>query len=77
MSRNLLHKSKLDEFKSWLDSQEIPQRPARGQFEVLQVQVKAPQWFSLWDRIKATEHYTVDIRLEPTVCRFIRESRGD
>ena len=77
MSRNLLHKSKLDEFKSWLDSQEIPQRPARGQFEVLQVQVKAPQWFCLWDRIKATEHYTVDIRLEPTVRRFIRESRGD
>lgn len=77
MSRNLLHKSKLDEFKSWLNSQDIPQREPRGQFEVLQVQIKAPQWFCLWERLDAKEHYTVDRRLEPTVHRFIRESRGE
>ena len=76
MSRNLLHKSRLELFKLWLDSQDIESRPGRGDFQVLQVQARPPQWFCVFDRIEAPEHYTVDRRLEPLVSRFIREKRG-
>ena len=76
MSRNLLHKSTLPEFVAWLDAQGIPHRPRRGVgFEVLQVQVTPPQWFCVFDRLDAPEHYTVDYRLEPTVRRFIRSRK--
>lgn len=76
MSRNLLHKSKLAEFKVWLYDQGIEQRPPRGDYDVLQVQVKAKEWFCIFDRNDAQEHYTVDKRLEPTVRKFIKESKA-
>ena len=76
MSRNLLHKSKLAAFRCWLTAQGIEHRPPRGDYEVLQVQAKAPAWFCVFDRHAAKEHYTVDVRLEPTVRRFIRENKA-
>lgn len=75
MSRSLLHKSKLPEFKAWLDRAGIAHRPPRGDYEVLQVQAKAPAWFCVFDRDDATEHYTVDWRLEGVVRRFIRSCK--
>lgn len=72
MSRNLLHKSKLPAFIAWLDGAGIAHRPPRGEFDVLQVQAEPPDWFCVFDRIDAPEHYTVDCRLEGTVRRFIR-----
>jgi len=76
MSRNLLHKTKLEPFKAWLTSQGIQHRPPRGDYDVLQVQWKAPDWFCVFDRHTAPEHYTVDSRMEPLVRRFIRETRA-
>lgn len=75
MSRNLLHKSKLPAFKSWLESRGIAHRPPRGDYDVLQVQAAPPDWFCVFDRISAPEHYTVDHRLESTVRRFIRSTK--
>ena len=75
MSRNLLHKSKLPAFVAWLDARGIAHRPPRGDYEVLQVQDEAPDWYCVFDRHVAPEHYTVDRRLEGTVRRFIREGR--
>ena len=75
MSRNLLHKSKLETLKAWLESQGIQHRPPRGDYQVLQVQAKAPHWFCVFDRHTAPEHYTVDSRMEPLVRRFIRSTK--
>jgi hypothetical protein len=79
MARNLLHKSKLDAFKAWLDTQGIQHRPPRGDYQVLQVQVTAPNWFCVFDRDNsaAREHYTVDHRLEPLVRQFIRYTKAE
>lgn len=75
MSRNLLHKSELKSFMNWLDSQNIPHREPRGLWEVLQVQLHPPQWYCVYNRLVAPEHYTVDRRLEACVRRFIEESK--
>ncbi len=75
MSRNLLHKTKLPAFKSWLDAQGIPHRAPRGTCEMLQVQAAPPDWFCVFDRLNAPEHYTVDHRLERIVQRFIRVTK--
>ena len=76
MSRNLLHKTKLEPFKAWLSAQGIQHRPARGDYQVLQVQVSAPHWFCVFDGTAAPEHYTVDTRMEPLVRRFIRSTKS-
>jgi len=75
MSRNLLHKTKLDAFKVWLTSQGVEHRPPRGDYQVLQVRTKNGQWQCIFDRIAAPEHYTVAGPLEGLVVRFIRETR--
>ena len=82
MSRCLLHKSRLDAFKAWLEQQGIEHRPGRGDFQVLQVCLKRPtlprdQWSAVYDRHSATEHYTVTTPLENTVKRFIRAPQGE
>ncbi|AKJ28754.1 hypothetical protein [Caldimonas brevitalea] len=73
MSRNLLHKSKLDAFKAWLDQAGIEHRPPRGEFQVLQVKTKNGQWQCVFDRLDAQEHYTVAWSLESIVRAYIRE----
>lgn len=75
MSRCLLHKTKLEAFKNWLDASGIEHRPPRGDFQVLQIKTKNRQWQCVFDRIEAPEHYTVAWPLEPIVRRFIRASR--
>lgn len=75
MSRNLLHKTKLDPFKAWLTENGIEHRPARGDYDVLQVRSDSGQWQCLFDRHNAPEHYTVAGPLESLVRRFIRESK--
>lgn len=79
MSRNLLHKSKLEPFKEWLTTQGLPHRPPRGDYDVLQVLVlhkEALLWMCVFDRHTAPEHYTVDSRMEPLVRRFIKEQKA-
>lgn len=76
MSRNLLHKTKLEPFKAWLSTQGIQHRPPRGDYDVLQVQAAAPDWFCIFDRHDAPEHFTVDRRLVPTVQRFIKAQKA-
>lgn len=79
MSRNLLHKTKLEAFKSWLDEQGIEHRPGRGVFQVLQVRMSSKrlnEWQCIFDRLEAPEHYTVAHPLESIVMRFIRSSKA-
>jgi hypothetical protein len=72
MSRNLLHKGKLCDFKQWLSKKGIQHREGRGDFQVLQVALPGNQWGVVYDRITAPEHYTVTAPMESLVRRFIQ-----
>lgn len=72
MSRNMLHISKLEEFKQWLDSEGIQHRPGKGAYQVLQVCKDGTHWNGIYVRIETPEHFTVDRYLEPLVAKFIR-----
>lgn len=76
MSRNLLHKTKLDAFKTWMVEKNIEHRPGRGDFQVLQIKTKNGQWQCVFDRIDAPQHYTVAWPLECIVHRFIKDSKA-
>lgn len=75
MSRCLLHKTKLGQFKDWLTARSIEHRPGRGAYQILQVALPGNQWAVVYDRDVAPEHYTVTGPLEATVRRFLRETR--
>lgn len=77
MSRCLLHKTKLEDFKAWLTDQGIEHRPPRGGYEVWQVRDKKGNWQCVFDRHTAPEHYTVAWPLEAPVRRFINAPRKD
>lgn len=71
----MLHKTKLEAFKDWLTSKGVEHRPARGDYQVLQVRTKNGQWQCIFDRSAAPEHYTVAWPLEGLVVQFIRDTR--
>lgn len=75
MSRCLLHKTKLDEFKAWLDKNGIPNRPGKGFYQALQICKDGKHWNNVYIRNHVPEHLTVDKHLEGLVVRFIRESK--
>lgn len=74
MSRSLLHKSKIGDFKTWLTKRGITWRPGRGNYQVIQVLTTKHGWQVVYDRESAPEHYTVTWPLEMTVKRFINDS---
>lgn len=75
MSRSLLHITKLEEFKSWLDSRGIEHRPPRGDYQVLQVKMRKHGYACVYSRHDMKEHFTVDARIEGLVSRFCRERK--
>lgn len=72
MSRNLLHKTKLEDFKVWLDAEGIRHRPGKGDWQILQVCKDGKQWFSVFERFVMPEHYSTDRRLDGLVAKFCR-----
>jgi hypothetical protein len=70
-SRNLLHVNKLEDFIRYLDEVEIPHRPGKGEYQILQVYTESHGWRVVHKRLDMKEHYTVDERLVPLVKRFI------
>ena len=75
MSRNILHITKLEEFKAWLDRQNIPHRPGKGFYQVLQICKDGKHWNCVYQRNDMPEHYTTDRHLDSLVARFCRERR--
>jgi len=73
--RNTLHKTKLEAFKTWLDQNEIPHRPGKGDWEVLQVFTEKSNWQRVFERLDMKEHYSVNEKLLPIVRRFIHDSK--
>lgn len=73
MITGLLQLSALDAFKAWLESQDIPYRPGKGQYEALQIFV-GPEWAKLYHKDRIVSHLVVQERLVPLVRRFVSEA---
>lgn len=74
-ARNLLHKDKLEGFKSWLDSKGREHRPGGGAWQVLQVRWGSG-WQAIFERASMPEHLSVPGPLIPLVRAYIREGRA-
>jgi len=72
MSKCLLHISKLQAFKDFLDGAAIPHRDGRGDWQVMQVYV-APNWLCVFNRLDMPEHFTNDRRLDRLITKFCRQ----
>lgn len=78
MSKCLLHISKLDEFKAWLDLKGIKHRPARGgvgTYQVLQVCKDGQHWNCVYRRDKMPEHFSTDMHLDSLVHQFVKHNK--
>lgn len=75
MSRNLLHKSKLEDFKEWLTENGVPYRDGKGFYQVIQVCKDGKHWNCIYERNHMPEHYTADKHIDPLVKRFCRERK--
>jgi hypothetical protein len=70
-SRNLMHKNKLEDFKKWCDRMNIPYRPGKGQYQVLQILTEFFGWKIIYKRNDMPEHYSLDEKLVPIIKKFI------
>lgn len=76
MSRCMLHKNKLDDFKVWLTNQGIQHRPGKGVWQVLQVLSNdGKHWNAVYERAEMPEHLTNVRYLDSLVIRFCRNRR--
>lgn len=76
MSKSLLHKTVLEEFKAFLDGEGIAHRPGRGDWQILQVCKDGKHWNCVYERLDMPEHYTTDMHLDPLVVKFCRQRKG-
>jgi len=74
MSKNLLHKNKIDLFIQWLkvDGWEI--RNGVGHYQVFQF-IKKDRCYVVYRRDSMPEHVTVDYRADHLVRKFINDTR--
>ena len=70
-ARNLLHKSKLEEFKRWLQTQGIAYRDGKGDYQVIQVEHPEHGYLVIYEKLDSKEHYSVPWKLTPIVIAFI------
>lgn len=75
-TRNLLHKSHLEEFKEWLIKVGYQIHDTKGPYEVLRAS-KGSKWLIVYRKADAKEHYTVRDIDYTTVSRFLRARRTD
>lgn len=76
MSRSLLHKTKLENFKAWLDTKGIKHRPGKGLWQVLQVCKDGVHWNCVYIRHEMPEHYTTERNLDDLVVQFCRSTKA-
>lgn len=72
--RALLHKSKLEGFKSWLIENQIQYRAGKGDYQVLQVEVEN-RFYPIYDRHQGN-HFTTQKELMPLVRRYIASEKN-
>lgn len=76
-NRATLHKSKLEDFKEYLDAREIAYRPGKGVWEELQVLTPKYGWQCIYSRGSMPEHLTVQDKLCPLMWNYLREKRKE
>lgn len=68
--RALLHKSKIEEFKSFLIENQVQYRSGKGDFQVLQVEVNG-HFYPIYNRFSG-DHFTVQKELFGLVHKFVK-----
>ena len=76
-SRCALHKTKLEEFKEWLNDQGIAHRPGKGDYQVLQVLTDSHGWQVVFAKNEMPEHFTVNKALMPLLSQFFARKKGE
>ena len=75
-ARDLLHKTKLDDFRAWLEDRGWYQVSCKGEWEVLRM--RHPDSVGpllVYDRLEAREHYTTHGVAYHMACRWVRDRR--
>lgn len=76
MAKNLLHISRIEEFKEWMNSKGIEWRDPRGDYQVIQIKIpNNTQWACVYERGHMPEHYTTDYRIDGIVHKFIKDTK--
>ena len=75
-TRNLLHRSHLEEFKEWLIKVGYQIHDTKGLYEVLRAS-KGSKWLIVYRKDSLKEHYSVRDIDYSTVGRFLRARRTD
>jgi len=76
--RNLLHKTKLSAFESWIKNRDdCFIMPTKGQFEVLRFKANSSRSMPMIFKGKSADHYSCNEASIPFVKQFIRESRNE
>lgn len=71
-ARNLLHKTKLEEFKEFLVSQGHEWRETQADYQVIQIRLKnKTAWHAVYEKLNAKEHYSVTSPLVGLVESYI------
>lgn len=73
-NRYLLHKSKLEKLREWLENNGYEILPTKGQYEVLRAK-KDKNTVIIFTRENAKEHYTVQGKDTKLIRAFIRENK--
>jgi hypothetical protein len=68
-----LNKSKLDDFKKYLNSRGIAFRSGKGETQVLQVMSVSDGWGCLYKRKDMPDHYRSDSKTESVIIGFFSE----
>lgn len=70
LKRGLLHKSKLEDFKSFLVDQNIQYRNGKSDYQVLQIEVNG-RFYPIYDRYSG-DHFTTQRELFPLIRTYLR-----
>lgn len=74
MSKNLLHKNKVDLFIQWLKTDGWEIRDGVGLYQVFQF-IKKDRGYAVYKRDSMPEHVTVDSRADHLVKKFINDTK--
>ncbi|MCA9013447.1 MAG: hypothetical protein KDB01_27040 [Planctomycetaceae bacterium] len=72
-TRGMLHKNKLKDFISWLDSEGIAHREGKGVYEVFQIKTRVG-WKAVFLRHRS-DHVTLPYAVVPIVKKYMEKHK--
>lgn len=74
--RDLLHKSRLQEFLDWCVSEKkLMVGSGMGDYQLALIRTQGGTWHVIYSRLKMPEHVTVPEPLVPLVLNFLRSTK--